>query len=106
MKPVRIAFSELAVADILAQADWYQSQSNRTLAIRWERSVTATVVRLAKTPRAGAPCQFYSADLRDVRRFPIDGFPAHLAFDRAMENEIYILRVVHGARDLETLVSE
>ncbi|HWW15869.1 MAG TPA: hypothetical protein VN310_14505 [Candidatus Dormibacteraeota bacterium] len=38
-----------------------------------------------------------------MRRMPIAGFPRHLIFYRAEEKEIRILRVVHGARDLESL---
>jgi plasmid stabilization system protein ParE len=34
---------------------------------------------------------------------PIAGFPKHLIFYRAEKKDIKILRVVHGARDLETL---
>jgi toxin ParE1/3/4 len=94
------------VSDVLAQADWYEPQSNRTLGVRWERAVTATTVRLAKTPRAGSPCSFSSPQLKDLRRLPIDDFPSHLVFYRIAQNQIHILRVVHGARDLETLVSE
>jgi len=35
---------------------------------------------------------------------PIAGFPRHLIFYRAEEEEIRILRVVHGARDLESVL--
>ncbi len=34
---------------------------------------------------------------------PISRFPKHLVFYRVENREILILRVVHGARDLESL---
>ncbi|MBZ5573491.1 MAG: hypothetical protein LAO09_16610 [Acidobacteriia bacterium] len=38
-----------------------------------------------------------------MRRTPISNFPKHLLFYRFQAEEIFILRVVHGARDLERL---
>jgi toxin ParE1/3/4 len=57
-------------------------------------------------PRAGALCGFKSDALREIRRLAVTGFPAHLIFYNFRENQIHILRVLHGARDLERLLSE
>ena len=35
--------------------------------------------------------------------FLIPGFPKHLIFYQVRKNEVLILRIVHGARDLESL---
>jgi hypothetical protein len=48
-------------------------------------------------------CRFQSIDLRDVRRTTIAGSPKHLLFYRLQETDMFILRVVPGARDLENL---
>ncbi|MFZ0313436.1 MAG: type II toxin-antitoxin system RelE/ParE family toxin [Candidatus Korobacteraceae bacterium] len=106
MKAPRVVFSDLAVADILAQADWYELQSDRRLAKRWERAVTSSLLRLVKTPRAGALCGFKADALRATRRLPVTGFSAHLIFYKVSGNQIHVLRVVHGARDLDRLFSE
>ena|SRR5438876_940207 len=71
------------------------------LAERWEKAVTSAALRIAKNPNGGTPCKFESSELRDLRRTTITGFPKHLIFYRFHEEEIFILRVVHGARDLE-----
>jgi toxin ParE1/3/4 len=34
----------------------------------------------------------------------IAGFPRHLIFYRAEKKEIRILRIIHGARDIESLL--
>lgn len=104
MKPSRLVLADAAVADIMDQADWYKLQSGHTLATRWERAVTSAVLRVVKNPSAGTPCIFRSAELRDVRRARIAGFPKHLLFYRIQGTEVFILRVVHGARDLEKLL--
>jgi toxin ParE1/3/4 len=103
VKKARLVLSDAAVADILEQADWYTVQSGPALAQRWEKAVTSAVLRVLRTPVAGTPCIFRPAELRNIRRTPIAGFPKHLLFYRIHGTEILVLRVVHGARDLETL---
>jgi toxin ParE1/3/4 len=104
VKKYRLVLSDLALADILEQADWYAAQSGEALAKRWEKAVTAAVLRVVSRPAAGTPCRFQSSELRGVRRTTISGFPKHLLFYRFNEREIFILRVAHGARDLERLL--
>ena len=103
MKKPRLALSDAAVADILEQADWYVAQSGDALAKQWEEAVTSAILRVVSRPAVGTPCTFQSPELRDVRRTTISGFPKHLLFYRFEGREIHILRVMHGARDLERL---
>ena len=103
MKGAWLVLSDAAVADILEQADWYESQSGVPLAERWEKAVTSAVLRIVKNPDSGKPCKFHSSELRNLRRTTIAGFPKHLIFYRFSAGDVFILRVVHGARDLERL---
>lgn len=90
--------------DVVEQADWYAAQSGEKLARRWERAVSGAVSLAVKHPAAGSLCTFRSSALENVRRFSIAG-PKHLLFYRFDDEEVFILRVVHGARDLERLFS-
>jgi toxin ParE1/3/4 len=99
----RLRLSDAAISDILEQADWYAQRSSLALAERWENAVAAAFVRITKNPNAGAHCQFKAVELRGVRRMPISKFPKHLIFYRNDDNKVLVLRVVHGARDLESL---
>jgi toxin ParE1/3/4 len=65
--------------------------------------VSRALLRIVTNPRSGAPCSFKSIELQGIRRVPIAGFPKHLVFDRVEKGTLLILRVVHGARDLESL---
>jgi len=103
VKKLRLVLGDAAVSDILEQADWYTSQSGHTLAARWEKAVTTAILRISQNPHAGTPCTFRSAELQGVRRTTIRNFPKHLLFYRFADGELFILRVVHGARDLESL---
>ncbi len=104
MKKTRLVLSDAAVVDILEQADWYAVQSGVALGKRWEKAVTSAVLRVLNNPAAGTPCAFRRAELRDVRRATIPGFPKHLLFYSIQGTEVLVLRVIHGARDLEGLL--
>lgn len=105
MKASRITLSDLAVADILQQADWYEVRVGLALSKRWERAVTSALMQIIQRPEAGSPCRFKARELRDVRRTSVRGFPKHLIFYQFQGGEVVVLRVVHGARDLEGLFS-
>jgi plasmid stabilization system protein ParE len=82
--------SDAAVADILEQSDWHQEQSGDRLAKRWESAVTSAVMRVVETPGAGALCNFKPAQLHDVRRVSLVGFPKHLLFYEFKEKEMLV----------------
>jgi toxin ParE1/3/4 len=98
-----LRLSDAAVGDILEQAEWYHQQSGQMLAKRWESAVTGALLRLMKNPQSGPPCIFNAADLQGIRRMRIVKFPKHLIFYQIESGEVLILRVIHGARDLESL---
>ena len=104
MRKHRLVLSDAAAADILEQADWYEAHTGQALAKLWEKAVTAVILRVVSRPAAGTPCRFQSPELQGVRRTTISGFPRHLLFYRFEGGEIHILRIVHGARDLERLL--
>jgi toxin ParE1/3/4 len=103
VKEHQITLSEAAVADILEQAEWYEAQANQKLAKRWEKAVTSTLLRISRRPHAGSPCSFSATELRGARRVPVAGFPKHLVFYQSDRDQIVVLRIVHGARGLESL---
>jgi toxin ParE1/3/4 len=100
----RLVLSDAAVADILEQAEWYSTQSGRALAERWENAVTSAVKYVLSHPTAGMLCRFRSHELRNLRRASVPGFRKHVLFYTFDSEQIFVLRVVHGARDLEPLL--
>jgi toxin ParE1/3/4 len=104
VKKPRLVLSDAAVADILEQTYWYMGQSGTALAKRWVTAVTTAVLRILGNPAAGTRCNFRAIELRDVRRATVPRFPKHLIFYMLQNAEVFILRVVHGARDLENLL--
>lgn len=98
-----LSLTRAAADDILEQAEWYELKGDARLAKRWEGSVYLSIYRLLRHPNSGALSTFKSADLRGIRRVHVPAFPKHLIFYRAENDQITILRVIHAARDLQSL---
>lgn len=103
MKQISLRFSDAAIGDILEQAEWYEQQASADLSRRWDDAVSSALIRIVQHPYSGAPCRFKSDSLKGTRRVPVGGFSKHLIFYRIDKGTVLILRVIHGARDLESL---
>jgi len=103
---IELRISEAAALSIVEQADYYERASNRALAKRWEDAVDQGVNSLRSLPERGALCRFRSPALAGLRWIFVPGFPKHRVFYRHLPQEqaILIVHVLHGARDLETLL--
>jgi toxin ParE1/3/4 len=104
VKKARLVLTDAAIADVRDQADWYLRQAGRPPAQRWEKAVTSAISQVLRRPAAASPCTFRAPELRGVRRKAIPRFPKHLLFYRFDGEEVLVLSVVHGARDLESLL--
>ena len=76
------------------------------MAERYFAAVDRTCARLAKQPRSGTPYDSGVARLEGMRRAPVSGFTAYLLFYMPSANGIDIVRVLHGAQDIEHLFLE
>ena len=61
-----------------------------------------TFVMLAESPLLGATYPTKNPRLEDIRVHRVKGFPNHLTFYFVRQNGIEVVRVLHGARDLDT----
>lgn len=94
--------SELAIRDLDEHAE-YIAQDNLDAAIRFLEAAEETFRQIAEMPGMGSPQEHKHPQLVGVRRWAVMDFPKHLVFYRARDDEVEILRVVHGARDLGAL---
>ena len=99
--------------DIRPQARWdvvelaiYIGRDSVLAANRFLDACDATFEFLAKSPRIGAVYSTKNSRLAELRVFRVKGFPNHLAFYLARPNGIEIVRVLHGARNLDVALQE
>lgn len=98
---------EAARRDLIAHWVWFAENASVDVADRFLTAVRQTVEMLASQPRAGTAVDTNRADLRELRRFPVSGeFAAVLLFYFPLEDGVELVRVLHGARDLDNLLEE
>ena len=99
----RSVFREaLAEVDLLDHVD-YIANDNPAVALRFVEAVEKAFERLAEMPTMGRVREFNNPRLAGIRMWPVPGFAKYLIFYRVTENQIRVLRVLHGARDIPTL---
>jgi len=84
----------------------YIGNDNVTAANRFLDACQATFEFLLESPQLGARYPTKNPRLVDLRVFRVKGFPNHLAFYLERQNGIEIVRVVHGARDLDAVLRD
>ena len=70
---------------------------------RFVEAVEVTLQALARMPRMGAARTFRRPSLAGLRMWSIKGFERYLVFYRPLPDGIDVIRVVHGARDIQRL---
>ncbi len=68
------------------------------------RAAEETFQQLGNLPQMGKLCQFSHPKLTKIRQQRIKGFKKYLIFYRLIDNGVEILRVIHGIRDIETIL--
>lgn len=101
--PRRLIWSRAAEADLEGAylAYWLESTS---LAERFADSVGDSVELLLETPEAGRVRFEPVSMLGELRSWAVTGFPAHLIFYRFGTDHLFVVRLLHGARDLPRLL--
>lgn len=74
-----------------------------TAAEAFLRAVAADARKLADAPGMGGLRDFQDPRLAGIRSWPVSGFNNYLLFYRATDAELQVLRVLHGARDIDAV---
>lgn len=91
--------------DLAEQADFIAQDSLDT-SIRFLDAAETTFQFLAENPKIGRQCEFKRREASNLRRWRIQGFENHLVFYRLAEEGIDVIRVLHGARDIESILGD
>lgn len=83
----------------------YLTERNIDAASRFLKAMEETLEILADAPEIGSPRQFKKPQLIGVRMWPIKSFPNYLIFYLQREEHLQVLRILHGAQDIERIFS-
>jgi toxin ParE1/3/4 len=93
-----------AEQDLDAATEYYAAVENIDLAIRFREMAWRTFERVAASPGVGRERPARSPLTAGLRVWRVDGFPSVLVFYRPESDVVRIVRVLHGARDLDPLL--
>lgn len=89
---------------MLEAADYLASQSGLELGERFLGAASAEFDLLAGMPQMGAVCGFRSSKAKRIRRWPVTGFENWLIFYEPVKSGIDVVRLLHGAQDIESIL--
>lgn len=90
--------------EIKEHGRYLEEHAGTTVTDKFLSAAQETFEALARMPRMGALCGFRRRAIRRLRRWPVKGFENWLIFYLARRNGVEIVHVMHGARDIESLL--
>jgi toxin ParE1/3/4 len=90
--------------DLDGQAGYLMQEAGLETALRFYDAAAATFENLARTPGLGERRESANPRLAGLRVSRIKGFPNHLIFSRPLDGGIEVIRVLHGARDIDRVL--
>jgi toxin ParE1/3/4 len=102
----RFTVRPLAWREINEQLDYLEEQDGLETAERFLDLLISSFEDLSRMPRMGVLCGFREPATRRLRRWPVKGFENWLIFYQPRRDGVEIVHVMHGARDIETLLDE
>jgi len=94
----------LARRDLLETANYLEEAVGLATAERFLATVEQALDQLAGMPALGAPWMSSHPRLQGIRTWVVPGFRKYLIFYLALEGEIEVIRVLHGARDTQSIL--
>jgi toxin ParE1/3/4 len=93
--------------DILRQYSYYLIEKDAARAAeRFLDAAQSAIEMLCRMPGAGTFKILENPSLRGLRSWPIHGFPAMRIYYIHSEDDLRIVRVLHGKRDINPLLEE
>lgn len=102
----RIVVRPAADRDLDEQAECFVAQGSPETAERWLAQTAQSFEFLAAQPGIGALRESRKSGLQNIRTWPVNGFEKHIIFFRPTPDGIEVLRVLHGARDIDRILGD
>ena len=99
---MKTVFSSVFEKDFAAIAGYYDREVSPELSARFERSVVETFERVAAQPELGRRRKDLAQP--EIRSLVVGGFENYVIFYQVRKEELFFVRLLHGARDLPGLL--
>ena len=101
----RLIIKDRATQDLRELAIYILVNGNAQIAVKFLDAAEQTFEQLLKTPSMGKITRLVVSRLGEIRQWRIKDFKDYLIFYRIQDNNVEILRVFHGARDLADILN-
>jgi toxin ParE1/3/4 len=101
----RIERTDRSVSDIIEHA-LFIAREQPDAARRFVEATADAIDKLAFMRNMGAIRESPDPDLAGLRQWPIKGFRNFLVIYRPLRDGIIVVRVLHGARDIDQAITE
>jgi toxin ParE1/3/4 len=101
----KLIIRDRATQDLRQQANYILGNGNVVVAEHFLQSAEATFAQILTVPRIGKSIDFGLERMGEVRQWRVKNFQDYLVFYRVEDEQIEILRVLHGSRDLADILS-
>lgn len=102
----RVILRPRADLDLDHQFEYLAVEAGLATARRFLIRLQETCRALQRNPELGSPRSFGARRLAGLRVWPVKGFRRQLIFYLPSKEVIEIVRILHGARDLESLLGD
>lgn len=99
---MKAIFSSVFETDFTEIIAYYASEVTPALSIRFEKSVVAAFEQIVRHPEIGRRRKELAHP--EIRSFPVTGFENYAIFYQVRKKEVFFARLLHGARDLSSLL--
>jgi toxin ParE1/3/4 len=101
----RVERTDRSVSDIIEHA-LFIARDQPDAARRFVEATADAIEKLAIMPNMGAIRESADPDLAGLRQWPIKGFRNFLIIYYPLRDGIVVVRVLHGARDIDRSITE
>lgn len=102
----RLEISPAADQDLDEYFAYLRQQAGVSVADRFLLAAYSAFKNLQERPRIGEPQDHRAAILHGIRKWHIPSFRNYLLFYRESEGTVLIIRVRHGSRDIDSILTE
>ena len=95
-----------ALRDLRGHALYLEEHADLTTAERFLSAAESAFSDLAAMPGMGKRRETGNPAFAELRQWPIRGFENYLIFYQPTEGGIVVVRVLHGARDIDRVLDE
>ncbi len=101
---MRLFIQASAEADIVRQFEWYAERGLPDIARRFRAATRDAIDALIAMPSAGTPRRLENSRLAGLRAWPVKEFGQFRIFYLAQPGLVTVVRILHGKRDIGTLL--